>query len=299
MASPSNLKRALITGVRGFTGAYVKDELQRLGFDVWGTVLEQAKGENEIVASLLYQDELTRAVKKINPSVVIHLAAVSSVSHEDTYELYSVNIVGTRNLLKAIVDSGCRPECVILASSANVYGNSHSGMINESVVPKPGNDYAVSKLSMESMANLWRCELPITIVRPFNYTGVGQSLNFLVPKIVEHFMRREKKILLGNFDVYRDFSDVRAIAWFYGQLSRRPAPNELFNLSSGISHSIQEIISTLEDITGHRIQIQADPKLMRTGEVSRLQGDSSRIRMHTGNPPEIPLRETLSWMLSV
>jgi GDP-6-deoxy-D-talose 4-dehydrogenase len=298
VAPSSDLKRVLITGIRGFTGTYVRDELERLGFEVWGTVVEKPSSEREITASLLRVDELTSAVQEAKPSVVIHLAAVSSVSHQDIQELYSVNIAGTRNLLQAITDSGTKPQSVILASSANVYGNSYDGIIDESVTPKPENDYAVSKLSMESMAKLWSRELPITIVRPFNYTGVGQSLNFLVPKIVDHFRREEKKIKLGNLDVYRDFSDVRTVGWFYGQLSIRPTPNEMFNISSGSSHSIADIILTLQEITGHRIEIEADPTLMRGGEVSRLKGDSTRLRSHTGNPPEISFRETLSWMLA-
>lgn len=298
MAPSSDLKRALITGIKGFTGAYVRNELERLGFEVWGTVLEQPSNENEITSSLMSLDDLTQAVQEANPSVVIHLAAVSSVSHEDLNELYSVNIAGTRNLLKAITDSRSKPQSVILASSANVYGNSQHGMINENVTPKPENDYSVSKLSMELMAKLWSRELPITIVRPFNYTGVGQSLNFLIPKIVDHFRREEKRIKLGNLDVHRDFSDVRSVGWFYGQLAIRPAPNEVFNISSGSSHSIADIISTLQEITGHQIEIEADPTLMRSGEISKLLGDSSRIRSHTGNPPEISFRETLSWMLA-
>jgi nucleoside-diphosphate-sugar epimerase len=103
---------------------------------------------------------------------------------------------------------------------------------------KPGNDYAVSKLSMEHMAALWQPLLPITVVRPFNYTGAGQASDFLIPKIVEHFRGHQQTIRLGNVEVSRDFSDVRTVAWFYSQLALKAYPGEVFNLSSGSTHSI-------------------------------------------------------------
>lgn len=297
MDSLANTKTALITGISGFTGKFVEQTLENLGYQVHGLSLDQASNGSNTVASLLDPKTLQMLVSKVKPCVVVHLAAVSSVVHSDVTEMYSVNIMGTRNLLQALKNENCGKDAVILASSANVYGNISTEPISESQALAPENDYAVSKIAMEQMANLWADTLPITITRPFNYTGRGQSTRFLIPKIVDHFKRRENMIELGNIDVYRDFSDVRNIAWSYGQLAAKPAPGEIFNISSGVGTSIMQVITYLEDLTGHQMEVSVNPKFVREHEVRTLTGDSTKLWKHIGQPEEISIKDTLRWML--
>lgn len=297
MDSLANTKTALITGISGFTGKFVEQNLENLGYQVHGLSLEQASNGRNTVASLLDPHALQKLVSKVQPAVVVHLAAVSSVVHSDVAEMYSVNITGTRNLLQALKNENCGEDAVILASSANVYGNVSTEPITELQSLAPENDYAVSKIALEQMAILWADTLPVTITRPFNYTGRGQSTRFLIPKIVDHFKRRENVIELGNVDVYRDFSDVRNVAWCYGQLATKPAQGEVFNISSGAGTSIMQVISHLEDLTGHQIKVSVNPKFVREHEVRTLTGDSTKLWNHIGQPEEISIKETLQWML--
>ena len=136
-----------------------------------------------VAVNLCDRAELGRAVAEIKPDVVAHLAAISFVAHGDVEAIYRTNVVGTRNLLEALAGLEKRPSAVLLASSANIYGNAAVEVIDESVQPSPANDYAVSKLAMEYMARLWMDRLPIIMTRPFNYSGVGQAPQFLLPKI--------------------------------------------------------------------------------------------------------------------
>lgn len=293
--------RVLVTGLAGFTGRYLQAALEQRGWEVWGMGVQSAPeyAPRYLQADLADSAALQRATAQARPHAVIHLAAIAFVGHNDADAFYRVNLLGTRHLLAALAQLPDPPNRVLLASSANVYGNQTAGMLDEDTEPRPANDYAVSKLAMEHMARLWSAHLPITIVRPFNYTGVGQSPDFLLPKVVLHFKCRAATIELGNLDVWRDFSDVRAIADAYCRLLDTPsAVGTTVNLCSGQSHSLREIIGMAEEITGHHIQVHTNPAFVRANEVRTLLGSPVKLKNLVGpqwcNPP---LQDTLRWML--
>jgi len=269
VASPSDPGRVLVTGVAGFTGRYVAAELRAAGHEVVG--LTHPGGDPTSVPGVtahpvdLVDLDATRAlVGALEPDAVVHLAAIAFVAHGDADELYRTNVVGTRNLLDALDRAPRRLRTVVLASSANIYGNATVEPIHEDVPPAPANDYAVSKLAMEHTARLWADRLPITITRPFNYTGVGQDTRFLIPKIVDHFRRGERKIELGNTRVWRDFTDVRSVAWYYRRLVEvAPPAGTIHNLCSGRAHSLEEVLAMMGSIAGYEIEVQVNPQFVR------------------------------------
>jgi nucleoside-diphosphate-sugar epimerase len=291
--------RALITGLRGFTGHYLAQELDAAGYRVFGTAHgAEAGGENVHTVDLCDRDALAKVVSTVQPDVVAHLAAITFVPHGDAEAIYRINVVGTRNLLEALAKCGKTPRAVLLASSANVYGNAVAELIDESVPPAPANDYAVSKLAMEHMARLWFDRLPVFITRAFNYTGVGQDRNFVVPKIVAHYTTRAREIELGSLDVAREFSDVRMVASAYRRLIDAAPAGETFNVCSGMAYSLSEVLAMMSDIAGYDIAVKVNPAFVRTNEVKRLVGSNAKLMRMIGDLPPIPLSETLRWMYS-
>ncbi|MGF6493637.1 nucleoside-diphosphate-sugar epimerase [Luteibacter sp. 621] len=287
--------RVLVTGQRGFTGHYVTAALRAAGYEVFG--LSAQPGDLAAPGvDLLDRAAVRSAVDAVRPDAVVHLAAIAFVAHGDAEEMYRTNVVGTRNLLEALAAQPALPRAVLLASSANIYGNSDVELLDETVPASPANDYAVSKLAMEYMARLWMDRLPVTLARPFNYTGVGQAENFLLPKIVSHFQRRAEVIELGNIDVARDFQDVRFVADAYTRLLASDAAGEVVNLCSGTSVSLMEVIGLMQEIAGYTIDIRVNPAFVRGNEVARLTGDNRRLRSLIGPLDIIPLRTTLEWM---
>lgn len=277
--------KVLITGIEGFTGQYVKQELSLFGHDVVG-----------LQSNLLDWEAVADEIKEIQPQAVIHLAAISYVPSASSAEVYAVNTLGTQGVLESLVELPYELNKVILASSSIVYGMS-SGVIDESLCPRPVNHYGCSKLAMECIARTYTEKLPVIITRPFNYTGIGQSDNFLVPKIVSHFRDRRSIIELGNIDVERDFSDVRWIAKAYRVLLNQGGAGEVYNLCSGTTTSIRSIISTLTKITGHKIDIQINPDFVRSVEIRSQCGDSTKIKILMQDDGDITMEETLDWFV--
>lgn len=276
-------KKVLITGIDGFTGKHLQRKLKDAGMVVFGTSYSEPKGTNCFKMDICDPDSITKVFESCEPDFVIHLAAISFVGHADPAEFYRVNCVGTENLLAVISSQNKLPTKIIIASSANVYGNTGgTTRINEEIQPEPVNHYACSKLAMEKIATNYFEKLNIIITRPFNYAGPGQAEHFLVPKIVSHFTRSEAVIELGNLDVSRDYSSVYFVVNAYEALLKSSLKSEIFNLCSGTSISLLEIIEKTKVITGNNIEIRVNPSFVRDNEVKSIVGDNGKLLAAVG-----------------
>lgn len=279
--------RILLTGAEGFTGRHFSSCVIAAGHEVvpLGANLTDALSVADEVAGLEFD-------------AVVHLAAIANVAHTDNRALYDVNLFGTLSLLQAIKPRAGSLRKVLLASSANVYGNCEQSPIPETQSPAPVNHYAMSKLAMEHMSRAQSSALPLVWVRPFNYTGPGQTLDFVIPKLVDHFRRRSPRISLGNLHVEREYNDVRLVCEAYLKLLEQGEVGNVYNVCSGRPYGLQHVVDLLKQITGHDIQINVDPAFVRSNEVLRLCGDPARLVRATGPLPSYTLEETLTWMLA-
>ncbi len=296
------MAKVLITGADGFTGRYLSSVLVERQHHVVGLSRSASVLENGVeihACDLTDVASLQNMVSTCRADWVVHLAAISFVAHADVTELYQANIIGTRNLLDLLSRADVKPSRVLVASSANVYGNRRGGILSEDMPPQPANDYGVSKQAVESLARIYSERLPIIVSRPFNYTGRGQSQQFLLPKIIEHFRRRESSIRLGNIDVARDFSDIRTLVDCYIRLlEREDALGGTFNICSGKACFLRDIVRMVEKQTGHRMELEVDPNLIRSDEVKTLAGSKVALERVIGRVDGIPIEDTIAWMLA-
>ena len=289
-------KTVLVTGSLGFTGYYVTQALENKGYHVIHFTNDSLSSGKPL--DLCDYSTVKDFISKNRPKNVIHLAAIAYVGHGDPWDFYKVNLGGSLNLLRALDEVDCVEGNIVVASSANIYGDAYQGIaIEESFEPKPVNDYAVSKLALEKMIELWRNRFNIIVTRPFNYTGVGQSIDFLVPKIVNAFKKRDSVIELGNLDVHRDYSDVRDDAKAYASLLELNKKNLTVNLCSGKLVSLRTIIKTAEELTSHHLEIIRRGHLIRKNEILSLCGNPKVLNEKCNIWFKISLNETLKFML--
>lgn len=277
--------KLLLTGADGFTGFHFANAARAHGFDV-----------NPLKSDLTNSASVFSEVAGIEPNYVVHFAGISSTTHSNEDDFYRINLLGTMNLLKALRALNCRPQKVILASSASVYGNSTIVPITENQHPSPLSHYAASKLAMESMSNVFKDELPIIFTRPFNYTGIGHDERFVIPKIVDHFLRKKETIELGNLHVMREYNDVRAVSDIYIKLLSKGVPGEIYNIASSKVHSLDYVIQILQEISGHKIGVTVNTAFIRNNEINILAGCGKKLEETIGESQWIDLPSTLEWM---
>lgn len=278
--------KLLLTGAEGFTGHHFRKAAEKFGHEVV-----------DLKSDLLDKSAVFHEVNDVLPDCVLHLAAISFVGHADETAFYGVNVVGTINLLSALNSLIQKPKKVLLASSANIYGNSNVSPIDENENPKPLNHYAMSKLAMEKMALNYSNTLPILVARPFNYTGQGQHESFLVPKLVRHYYDSATHIDLGNINIEREFNDVRMVCTAYLNLLEKGVPGEIYNICTGKAFSLRHLMNLLENITDKKIEINIDSNLVRINEIQSLFGNPRKLIACTGQIEMYTLEETLKWML--
>lgn len=306
------MTKVLITGITGFAGNYLSDYLLKQNkFEVSGTYLNDKSLSNlDNKDSLkLYKVDLLdpqatdKLVQYEKPDYLFHLAALTSAkkSFSDPKETFVNNVSGQINLLESIVKSELFETKILIVSSAEVYGlvGPEDLPIDESTPFNPTNPYSVSKLAQDFLGLQYfnSHKLNIVRVRPFNHVGPKQPPHFVVSafanKIALIEKGKESVMSVGNLEAKRDFTDVRDMVRAYLLALEKGKSGDVYNLGSGTSHKISEILDILKGMSTTEINIEQDPSLMRPSDDPELLCDPSKFENLTGWKPEIPIEKTL------
>lgn len=269
------MTKILITGITGFLGSYLAKRLTSQGYEVVGISTKKAD-KNIYQCDLQDKAQTMKVIQEVQPEVVIHCAALSSVTRGNTLDYYINNVLATENLIDA-TNTILSLNRFLFISTAGVYGNQNCEILSESLPPNPVSHYGYSKLICERLCfNNLRNPNICTIIRPFNIIGKGQSEDFIVPKLIHHFRKKSPEIALGNIHTIRDYIDIYSACHIINELMlSKKSYGKIVNLCSGVGKSANDLISILEDLSKHKIQVITDEKFIRKNEVWRLLGDTT------------------------
>jgi GDP-4-dehydro-6-deoxy-D-mannose reductase len=275
----------LITGAEGFVGTHLRAQL----------------GDDAVAAGVdvLDGDVLAATVRAVTPRAVVHLAAQSSVaaSWEDAAAAWSVNVVGTVNVLEAVRVEAPRAR-VLFASTGEVYGHADVIPTPESAPIAPVSPYAATKAAAEiGCGQFARGGLDVVVTRAFNHEGPGRDERFAVGSWARQIARLEESgggvLEVGDLSAERDITDVRDACRAYTLLLDEAAEAGTYNVASGLSVPMSTVLDQLISLAAREIHVEQRPERMRPAEIARLAGDASRLRTATGWEPRIPLEQTL------
>ncbi len=213
-----------------------------------------------------------------------------------------MNVSGTQNVLERAREA--ETPRVVITSTSEVYGSAQR-------VPMPldhplnaQSPYAASKIAADQLGLSYQRSfgLPVSILRPFNTYGPGQSSRAVIPVILSQALRGQK-IQLGNLDSTRDFTWVGDTARaFLLAASRKEMIGQTCTCGTGVETSIGRLVELAGQLTGRALEVNQQKDRMRPeqSEVDRLCCDPAPAAELLGWKPEVSIEQglerTLAWM---
>lgn len=319
------LKKVFLTGASGFIGSHIAELLIKNNFYIkalvqyninnsygWLSNINFKKNRKKIKiisGDILDEDFINREIK--NCDYVIHLAALISIpySYVSPRSYINTNVIGTLNLLEASRKNKIKR--FIHTSTSEVYGSAQYTPIDENHPLNAQSPYAASKIAADQLV-LSYCRsfnFPAIIIRPFNTFGPRQSTRAVIPTIISQMIENKKKISLGSLDTKRDFTyvDDTANAYLKTLNKKKIKYGEVINLGTGVSYSIKETLSLIENIFNRKVLIEKDLKRKRPlkSEVNLLLSNNKKAKKIINWRPKyfkrkgfkLALKKTVRWFL--
>lgn len=313
--------RQLITGVTGFAGGHLAEALLARGnteviglarHGTWPAAWGHLSGRVALHAVDLNDGAaLERLLREIQPDQIYHLAGYASTgrSFREPDAAWAGNLTATRTLYDAVARWGGRPR-ILYVGSGLVYGDPEGDetAYDENCLLRPTSPYAASKAATDLVSYQYSRVPGLDIVRarPFNHIGPRQSPDFAIPHFAQQIAaivrgRRPPILETGNLEPRRDLTDVRDVVEAYLLLMARGKSGEAYNVGSGRSVSMREVVNRLIALAGVTVEVRPRADLLRPSDAAAVCADASRLRRETSWAPchslDDTLRETLAYWL--
>ena len=305
------MKQALVTGCNGFVGRTLIGRLEAAGYEVRGVDRanrpEALPADAYLAGDLTDTDFVARALDAGDLDCIVHLAAQSSVkrSFDEPALTLRDGTLPALHILNHLRTTGAKTR-VLLVGSADEYGvvPAEDLPIAETHAVNPASPYALAKAIQNQYGVMFQALYGVDAVmtRSFNHTGPGQRDDFVLANFAKQvseikLRRREPVMEVGDLEIRRDFLDVRDVCDAYVALLEKGRSGVTYNVCSGHSHRIRDLLDRLCKLAAVKVAIKVDPSRLRPVDMPDLCGDASRIGAHTGWTSHFDIEETLQSML--
>lgn len=307
--------KILITGGTGFAGSHLAEALLSRGYE--NIHVTSHGGESELLANLVGRekvhkldltdkDQTNKLIMELLPDQIYHLASFAFVgkSFDRAVDLLNNNTVLQLNLLQAVKEFSPKSR-ILVVGSAEEYGIS----LSEDEIPcdedhklRPINPYAVSKITQDMLAYVYYVsfDLDIVTVRPFNHIGERQSSDFAIPAFVNQVVAIEngeqEKLMVGNLEAIRDFTDVKDMVEAYILAMNNGVKGEVYNIGSGVGIKMLDLVKILVSLAKKEITFQEEKSRLRPHDVPKMIANNDKIKS-LGWSPKIKLEDSLARIL--
>ena len=253
----------LVTGSTGFIGTHLLKTLNKRNDSVYAA----SRNDGDI--------SLTQTWNSFpDCNIVIHLAGKSFVpdSWTDVYGYSQTNLLSTIAALEYCKNKNAR----LIFLSSYLYGNPFSLPISENAPLIIQNPYALTKKWAEESCEFYsnNYNIPVTIIRPFNVYGPGQSSSFLLPQIINQ-IKSKNEIKLKDLTPKRDYIYITDLINAIIKAIDTNLGFEIFNIGSGVSYSVEEIVSIIQKIFGLNLPVLSEDTI-RKGEIMNTIAEISK-----------------------
>ena len=299
-------RATIVTGAAGFAGRHLLARLAGSGPLVgWtrpgGTPPATMPGVTWKAVDVTSRRAVESAIRQVAPARIYHLAGAASVesSFRNAVPHLQVNALGTHHVLESVrtLDLSCR---VLVVTSAQVYAAADTPLREDGPL-LPQSPYGLTKLAQDqvALAAAGVDHLDVVVARPFNHIGPGQGPGFAIASFARQIALAESGaapplLRVGNLETHRDITDVRDVAAAYEALMARGRAGRAYNVCSGHTHCIRELLDALRRRSTVDIAVETDPARFRPADVPVVRGDATRIHDELDWAPRIPIDQTLA-----
>jgi len=309
------MDRYLITGFSGFVGKHFLQYLETLHSPVSVLGVDIVPPDFSLdrlhhmqcgfeKMDLLDREGIEKIILQFQPNYILHLASYSSVafSWQNPVKSFQNNTNIFLNVLEAVhsINSEVR---ILSVGSSEEYGDlgGVNALFHEEDALHPVSPYAVARVSQEMLSKVYAMGygLDIVMTRSFNHIGPGQKEIFVVASFAKRLVAMKKKgatspkLMTGDISLIRDFVDVRDVVRAYDGLLKKGRKGEIYNICTGVGHSLKELIQQTASILGMEVLTETDERLIRPRDNKVIVGSNEKIKRDIGWAPEIPLRRSL------